>query len=65
MAYKCVCVFMSIRPCRVGLVVSVSASHTVDGEFAYRPGHTKDHHKMVQTTSLHECNAGGSLNHLG
>ena len=33
---------------RVGLaliVVSVSASHEVDHEFATRPGHTKDHHK--------------------
>ena len=28
-----------------GLVVSLSASHTVDHEFASRPGHTKDHHK--------------------
>ena len=32
-------------PCRVGLVVSVSASHTVGREFASRPGHTKDHDK--------------------
>ena len=32
-------------PCRVGLVVSVSASHSLDREFASRPGHTKDHHK--------------------
>ena len=31
-------------PCRVGLVVSVPASHTVGREFASRPGHTKDHH---------------------
>ena len=31
--------------CRVGLMVSVSASHTVGHEFASRPGHTKDHHK--------------------
>ena len=29
----------------VGLVVSVSASHTVGRGFASRPGHTKDHHK--------------------
>ena len=28
-----------------GLVVSVSASHTVGREFASRTGHTKDHHK--------------------
>ena len=34
-------------PCRVGLVVSVSASRTVGREFASRHGHTyiKDHHK--------------------
>ena len=32
-------------PCRVGLVVSVSASHTVGNVFVSRPGHTKDHHK--------------------
>ena len=37
-------VFMG-TPCQVGLVVSVSASHTVGGEFASRPGHTKDHYK--------------------
>ena len=33
------------RPCRVGLVVGVSASHTVGREFASRPGHTKGNHK--------------------
>ena len=32
-------------PCRVGLVVSVPASHTVGRVFASWPGHTKDHHK--------------------
>ena len=32
-------------PCRVGLVVSVSASRTIGREFASLPGHTKDHHK--------------------
>ena len=32
------------KPCRVGLVVSVSASHTVGLGFASRLGHTKDHH---------------------
>ena len=32
-------------PCRVGLVVSVSASHKVGREFASRPGHAKDHLK--------------------
>ena len=34
-----------IIPCRVGLVISVSASHTVGREFASRPAHTKDHYK--------------------
>ena len=33
------------QPCRVGLVVSVFASHTVGHEFASRPGHTTDHHQ--------------------
>ena len=33
------------QPCRVGLVVSVSASVSVGRGFASRPGHTKDHHK--------------------
>ena len=28
--------------CLVGLVISVSASHTVGRVFATRPGHTKD-----------------------
>ena len=32
-------------PCPDGLMVSVSASHTVGREFVSRPGHTKDHHK--------------------
>ena len=32
-------------PCRVGLVVSVSASHRVGREFVYQPDHTKDHHE--------------------
>ena len=30
------------RPCQVGLVVSVSASHTVGRVFASRPVHTND-----------------------
>ena len=42
-----------ITPCRDGLVVSVSASHTVGRVFAFPPGHTEDHHKMVQCASLH------------
>ena len=33
------------KPCRVGLVGSVSASRTVGREFTSRPGHTKDHHE--------------------
>ena len=37
------CIYIHI-PCLVGLVVSVSASHTVGREFAPRLGHTKDHH---------------------
>ena len=40
--YICVCVCV---PCRVGSVGSVSASRTVDREFASRPGHTKDQNK--------------------
>ena len=35
----------TIRPYRVGVVVSVSASHTVGRESASRPGHTKDHNE--------------------
>ena len=42
---SCFILFTKSEPCRVGLVVSVSASHTVGREFASRPGHTKDHHK--------------------
>ena len=34
-----------LATCRVDLVVSVSASHTVGREFASRPGHSKGHHK--------------------
>ena len=50
---------ISHTPCRVGLVVSVSASHAIGRGFVYRPGHTKDHCKMVQTASLHCTNALG------
>ena len=40
-----------------GLVVSVSASHTVGYEFASRPGHTKDYHKNVTNClpAFHAC----------
>ena len=38
-------ILLKCIPCRVGLVVSVSASLTVGRELASRPGHTKDHHK--------------------
>ena len=37
-------------PCRVGSVGSVSASRTVDHEFASRPGHTKDHQINASAT---------------
>ena len=37
---------------RVSLVISMSASHALGRRFAARPGHTKDHDKMVQTASL-------------
>ena len=45
------------RLCRVGLVVSVSASHTVGCGFASRPGTPKIIIKMVQTASQyrHAC----------
>ena len=36
---------LEVKPCWVGLVVSMSASHMVGCGFASRPGHTKDHHK--------------------
>ena len=36
---------MKYITCRVGLVVSASASRTVGYEFGSRPGHTKDHHQ--------------------
>ena len=36
---------LSHSPDRVGLVVGVSASHTVGRGFASRLGHTIDHHK--------------------
>ena len=41
-------------PCQVGLVVSMSASHTVGREFASRPGHTKNHHKNGTPACLHD-----------
>ena len=41
------------KPCRVGLVVSVSASHMVSREFSSRLGHTKDHHKNGTYCLLH------------
>ena len=34
----------ALPPCRVGLMASVSASHTVGRGFAFRLGHTKDHY---------------------
>ena len=49
----------SFSPCWVGSVGSVSASRTVGCEFAFRPCHTKDLNKMVQTASLHGMHALG------
>ena len=43
--YEGIVIFNYLVPCRVGLVVSMSACHMVGYEFASRPGHTKDHHK--------------------
>ena len=44
-------------PCRVGLVVRMSTSHTVGCGFASQPGHTKDHHKNGTNYHpvLHTC----------
>ena len=39
------CSSVSFLPCQVGLVVSMSASHTVGRDFASLPCHTIDHHK--------------------
>ena len=33
-------------PCRVGSLVSVTASDTEGRWFTSRPGHTKDHHEI-------------------
>ena len=47
------------KPRRVGLVVSLSASHAIDRSHVLVPAEsiTKDRHKMVQTASLrrHTC----------
>ena len=48
-----------LSPCRVGLMVIVSASHTVGREFASRPGHTKDHHKKYRLPPYLARNALG------
>ena len=45
LVYHDIFLVLFLIPCRVGLVVNVSASQTVCREFASRPGHTKDHHK--------------------
>ena len=34
-----------VKPCQVGLEVSMSASHAIGHGFGPRLGHTKDHHK--------------------
>ena len=38
-------VLFLLSQCRVGLVVSMSAFHTVGCRFVSQPGHTIDHHK--------------------
>ena len=43
--FLCLSLSLTLPPCRVGLVVSVSTSYTVGREFASRPGHNKDYHK--------------------
>ena len=50
-------------PCRVGLVVSVSSSHTVVCGFASRSGHTKDQHKNGKNClpAWHKMHKGRSL----
>ena len=58
MKYGIKCFFtVAGLPCRVDLVVSVSASHTVACELASRPGHTKEHHKNSTKClpALHAC----------
>ena len=45
-------------PCRVGLVVSISASHAAGRWFVSRPGHTKDHQKLYK---LPPCTARNAL----
>ena len=44
-------------PCRVGLVVSASASHTVGRRLVRWPGQTKDHHTNGTNciSALHAC----------
>ena len=42
-------------PCRVDLVVIVSASRTVGRGFTSRPGHTKDHKKWYRLPLLNAC----------
>ena len=46
-----------ISPYHVGLMASMSASHTVCRGFASQPGRTKDHHKNGTNCfpALHAC----------
>ena len=44
-----------ILPHLVGLLLSMTASHVVGHRFAPQSGHTKDHHKMVQTLPCISC----------
>ena len=43
---------MKGKPRLDGLMVSVSASQAIAHGFSSCAGYTRDHHKMVQTTSL-------------
>ena len=45
-------------PCRVGLVVSISASNAASRWFVSRPGHAKDHQKLYK---LPPCTARNAL----
>ena len=49
----------NITMCWGGLVVSVWASHAKGRGFLPQLGHTKEHHKIVQTASLHCTHALG------
>ena len=49
-------------PCQVGLVVCMSASHTVGRGFASQSGNTEDHHTNC-LPALHACIRPKKINH--